>query len=199
MSVGFGKEWVMTSAGSDDDTVIASAGIQDDDTVISSVEIYECDDADILGQGDNRSEYRSARDKALWLLSRQDYSVKCMREKLLSKGFSSEDIEKVIIYLKKLSYLDDERFARSYVRTHSGISRQSLKQKLYNKGIDGELSNIAMEECYTGDPSMLISKLADKKHFDPASADYESTCKFKSYLYLKGFDSSEIREYFSQH
>ena len=155
---------------------------------------YENDlsDKDISG----RSDFKAARDRAFWLLSRQDYSVKCMREKLLGKGFSSEDTEKVIEYLVELSYLDDERFADSYVRTHSNISRQQLRQKLYRKGIDSEISDIAIEDQYTGDSIALISDLARKKHFDPQEADYESVCKFKAYLYRKGFDGAEIRAFF---
>ena len=190
MSVSFGKEWIIKSEQ-------ATLDDGDLDTEISVVSDPELSDTDYCEQVEGRSEYTSARDKALWLLSRQDYSVKCMREKLISKGFTTDDTEKVIEYLKNLSYLDDERFARSYVRTHSGFSRQSLKQKLYHKGIDSELSDIAMAECYTGDSHNLISKLAVKRHFDPESADYESTCKFKAYLYRKGFDSSEIRDFFS--
>ncbi|MCR4946051.1 MAG: recombination regulator RecX [Lachnospiraceae bacterium] len=199
MPVGFGKEWVITAE------EIDNTGDKSADTACIKT-------ADDYGPEDYESEYtesedesgrkpgldiRAAREKALWLLSRQDYSVKCMREKLLDKGASPEDTDKVIEYLRGLSYLDDERFARSYVRTHSSISRQSLKQKLFLKGIDSETGDNAIEECYTGDPSELISQLARKRHFDPEEADYDSICKFKAYLYRRGFQSSEIRAFFS--
>ena len=141
-------------------------------------------------------DLKTAREKALWLLSRQDYSVKCMRDKLIDKGASQDDADKVIEYLKGLSYLDDDRFARSYVRTHSNISRLSLRQKLCYKGIDSDVAESAIAESYTGDTRALIGDLARKRHFDLADTDYESTCKFKAYLYRRGFSSSEIRHFF---
>ena len=209
MPVGFGKEWVIT-AKDIDNTGDKSSGkacidISDDyESEDYRLEDYGSEDYESEGyESEDESgrkpglDIRAVRDKALWLLSRQDYSVKCMREKLLDKGASSEDADKVIEYLLGLSYLDDERFARSYVRTHSNISRQNLKQKLYRKGIDGEICDMAMEECYTGDPVALIAQLARKRHFDPEESDYAGVCKFKAYLYRRGFGSSEIRAYFA--
>ncbi len=178
MPVGFGKEWVMETA----DTV----DISDDDT------------DDVQTHCEDRIDFSAVKNKALWLLSRQDYSVKCMREKLLDKGATTSDADKVIEYLINLSYLDDERFARSYVRTHSNNSRMSLRQKLYHKGIDSDLAESAIADSYTGDSESLIENLARKKHFDLLEADYESTCKFKAYLYRRGFSSSEIRRFFEK-
>ena len=90
----------------------------------------------------NDKEFVKARDYTYRFLSYRQRSVKEVRERLKKRGFASGIIRKTIEYLSRLSYLNDEEFARFWMRSKiqskpSGLAL--LRYQLRQKGISEEL------------------------------------------------------------
>ena len=91
---------------------------------------------------------RRAHQKSLTMLERMDRTVEELRRKLKQDLYSDRVIDETVSYLSGLHYLDDSRYAESYIRSRIGsVSRRELMSKLYAKGIDRELFDQAYEAC----------------------------------------------------
>ena len=68
--------------------------------------------------------------RAMHLLERQDRTEHALREKLTQNAYPSEAVEDAISYVKRLHYLDDERFARNFIqiRQEKGYSPETADQ-----------------------------------------------------------------------
>lgn len=91
-------------------------------------------------------DYSRSWNYAIWLLSRQAYTKKQIRDKLKKKEASPEDIDKVIAELERLKFVDDALYAESYVRTRrAGKGSIALKQELRLKGIAEDILEATLE------------------------------------------------------
>ena len=102
------------------------------------------------GPGYEKSKDKTrAKKRVLHLLERSQKSEKQLRDKLKEGGYEQDVIDEAIDYAKSYHYIDDERFARDFVRLSChNKSRIRLKQDLSQKGIDKDLIDIAIEEEY---------------------------------------------------
>ncbi len=137
---------------------------------------------------------KESRKKAMYLLQRQDRTESQLREKLKQSDFTEEEICDAITYVKDFRYLDDERFARNYVR-YSGAhkSKQKLKMALLQKGVSLELIQIALEEDYEGDERAQIERCLKQKSYSLSSATPQERQKMMMSLYRKGFRIEDIK------
>ena len=93
-------------------------------------------------------------------------------------------MDAAIDYVKSFHYLDDYRFASTYVRYHQdSLSRRQLEQKLMAKGIGRDDINCAIDSEYTAD---------EKKHYDPDNCDEKEFRRIYQFLMRRGFKSSQI-------
>ncbi|HHG74792.1 MAG TPA: regulatory protein RecX [Persephonella sp.] len=125
-----------------------------------------------------------AKSYALKLLSKRDYFEPELRSKLLLKGFTEEEIQKTIEYLKDQKLLDDRKLLERYkeINLQKGKSPLSIKNKLYRKGItDVEFS---FEEELKSALHLLNFKYKKEKN-------YADIVKF---LKNRGFSYSVIQE-----
>ena len=133
------------------------------------------------------------RKRALHLLEQQDRTESNLREKLSRSSYPEELIDDAVEYVKSYGYIDDERYARRYVRYHgTEKSRRRVYRELIQKGIDRETANLALEECYSGDEGEQIKALLRKRSFDPESADEKERRKTYAFLMRRGFESSQV-------
>ena len=58
----------------------------------------------------------SARNAALRMVSMRDYSSRILREKLAEKGFSADEIQETLVFLREKRFLDDLRYGRNLIR-----------------------------------------------------------------------------------
>lgn len=95
------------------------------------------------------AERTPARDKALELLTGQDFSCQGLYDRLCRR-FTDEAAAYAVSEMVRLRYLDDERYAR--VRARSLLmqhkSRRAIADTLRRKGIDRELIADTLEELY---------------------------------------------------
>ncbi len=131
--------------------------------------------------------------RAMHLLEKMDRTEQQLRKKLLEGGYPNELVEEAIAYVKSYHYIDDERYARTFIRLNQ--DRRSIgrmKMDLFAKGISADMIDRAIDEEYETLPETLIQKLIEKKNFDPDTATRQETAKMYQYLFRKGFSRDEI-------
>ncbi len=91
---------------------------------------------------------RRARQKSVAMLERMDRTEDELKKRLKLDMYPDGVIQDTLEWLKDLHYLDDSRYAQSYIRNHIGDqSRQALKAKLLAKGIKKETFEEAYRIC----------------------------------------------------
>ena len=140
---------------------------------------------DILG--------KRAKKRAMHLLERQERSEAKLREKLAEGQYPQPAIEDAIEYVKRYHYVDDRRFAGTYVVFHQEQkSRYQLKMDLYRKGIAKDLIEEVLEETFDTDEKELIAHWLEKKRYEEKKDDPKERRKMYQFLLRKGFRSSDI-------
>ena len=136
---------------------------------------------------------KRAKKRAMHILEQMDRTEHQLREKLAKGEYPQECIDSAVEYVKKYRYLDDERFASSYVRYHQEkLSRQQLSVKLSQKGVGRDIIEEALEMEYEADDGEKIRNLLSKRHFDPDNTDRQENNKIYQYILRRGFKSSDI-------
>ncbi len=131
--------------------------------------------------------------RAMHLLEKMDRTEEQLRRKLLEGQYPPELAEEAVSYVKYYHYIDDERYARTFVRLNQERrSAGRMRMDLLSKGVAPEVIESALEEEMETPPEVLIQKLLDKKHFDPETAAPREFSKIYQYLLRKGFRSNEI-------
>ena len=145
---------------------------------------------------------KRAKLRSMNLLKSKDYTEKQLRDKLRDGFYPQEVIEEAVAYVKSYHYIDDARFAESYITYYSeSRSRRRIEQDLGQKGIAKEVIELAYSEAAEKeklpDETKLIEEQLRKKHFDKENATYEEKQKITAFLYRKGFRIDGIRKVLS--
>lgn len=140
---------------------------------------------DILG--------KRATKRAMYLLEQQERTEKQLRDKLQQNAYPDPCIEQAIAYVKSYHYVDDYRYATTYIRYHQEKeSRQKLTQKLMMRGVSRDIIARAMDEEFVTDECEQIRALLQKRRFDPDTADAAMRRKMVQFLMRKGFKTGDI-------
>lgn len=154
-------------------------------------------DRDELAALGEKAERRRAYNCAVGYLSRRDHSAKELLLKLRQKGYK-ESAEYAVEKLQNEGYVDDERFARMYVRELISIKkygRRRIEQELYRKGIDKEIISLILEEADFGEDELCA--LINKKYLRFLS-DEKGIKKTVAALMRMGYSFSEIKSALSK-
>ena len=92
-------------------------------------------------------ERNRARKKAMRLLEHMDRTEKGLTDKLRQAEFSPEAVEDAIAYVKSYGYINDARYARTYISFRmESRSRQKILSELQLKGVDRQIALDAWNE-----------------------------------------------------
>ena len=137
-------------------------------------------------------------DKMAKYCAYQERCVKDVREKLKTFNLADEEKAKILDYLLDNRFVNDERFAKSFVRgkvNQSGWGLNKIRFHLMQKGIAKELIDEALgqtdEEVYR---QRLIDILKTKAKTVKAVNDFEKKRKLAAYALQKGFESNLVWE-----
>ena len=137
-------------------------------------------------------------DKMAKYCAYQERCVKEVRDKLKTFDIAEEDKTKILDYLLDNRFVNDERYAKAFVRgkvNQSGWGINKIRFHLMQKGIDKELIDEALgqtdEEVYR---QRLIDILKTKSKTVKAASDYEKKRKLAAYAMQKGFEGSLVWE-----
>lgn len=137
---------------------------------------------------------KRAKRRAMYILQRMERTECQLRRKLQENGYPEEIVECAMDYVKSFHYVDDYRYACTYIRYYqSEKSRLQIKIKLYERGVPSDLIEQALEDEYTGEEDRLIDRLLEKKQYDADTMDQKEKQKIYQYLMRRGFRSDAIR------
>lgn len=128
----------------------------------------------------------------------QDRSHYEVTKKLREMGMIPEAIDHIVLHLMQHNFLNEERFAKSYVRgkfTIKKYGRIKIKQGLKQKNITENLIKIAFKEIDETAYSETLYKLAEKKlALLKEPNPFKKKQKLIRYLMQKGYESFLIYE-----
>ena len=137
-------------------------------------------------------------DKMAKYCAYQERCVKDVRDKLKTFDIPEEEKSKILDYLLDNRFVNDERFAKSFVRgkvNQSGWGMNKIRFHLMQKGIDKELIDEALgqtdEEVYR---QRLIDILKTKSKTIKPDSDFEKKRKLAAYAMQKGFEGNLVWE-----
>ena len=134
----------------------------------------------------------TAKERALAMLDRRDYSRAELLKKLVEKGENETEAAAAVERLAELGFVDDARYAPIIVRHYAakGYGPQRVRQELQRRGIPKDLWDEAMEQMPRQDDTvdrLLRSKL---KSETPDRAELK---KAQDFLLRKGYGWDEIK------
>ena len=153
---------------------------------------YTLDD-DELKELIEKSDYRRAKEKALYLISGRDYSKKQLMDKI-KKDSSEETAEEVCERIEELGLVNDENYARRLAHDLIYLKKLSVrgaKYKLMEKGIDRELCDEILEE-FEVDPVEQLTELIERKYADKLD-DEKGRRRTIAALQRLGYSWSDIK------
>ena len=133
-----------------------------------------------------------AKKRAMFLLERMDRTEHQLREKLMQNGYPDVCVDLAVEYVRKYHYIDDLRYACSYVRYQKEKkSNRRLQQDLQKKGVAKEFIEQALLEEGNEDETDAIQRLLEKKGYTP-EMPREQANKIYQFLLRRGYKSSDI-------
>lgn len=139
---------------------------------------------------------KRAKLRAMHLLNDMDRTESQLRTKLRQSCYTEDVVEVALAYVKSFGYIDDLDYAKRYIQNRQNQkSKRELYAQLVGKGIERELIELAMEECYTGEDDEIeaIRRLAAKRKYHFRDATREEQQKQMAYFMRKGFSYENIR------
>ena len=137
-------------------------------------------------------------DKMARYCAYQERCVKDVREKLKTFDIAQEAKDEILDYLLDNRFVNDERYAKSFVRgkvNQSGWGLNKIRFHLLQKGIDKDIIDEALgqtdDETYR---QRLIDILKVKAKTVKAETDFEKRRKLAAYAMQKGFEGGLVWE-----
>lgn len=142
------------------------------------------------------AEIGNAHDKALSMLDMRRRSTKELRDYLRRKEFEPQVIQAVIGRLTKAGLLNDEEFARAWVRDRLLLkpkSKRALSAELFAKGIAREVADMVLSELDADDELSALQDSINRKLRQTKYATRENDDKLIAALAREGYKYSDIK------
>lgn len=147
--------------------------------------------------------YKTCLSVAFKHMSVSEKSEKQMRDFLTKKEFAQSTIDRVILRLKELNYIDDLSFAKSFIEHSKKTGRRALEYKLKLKGISQKIIDEALEnetDSIQEEKAFLLAQKQLPKYLKYEL--YEQKRRVNAYLVQHGFGweiaSNVIEKLFSK-
>lgn len=130
-----------------------------------------------------------AYDRAVMMLAARGRAAKDLERQLVRRGEPAEHARLAVERLASEGFVDDESYARSFVRSKSagaGLARRRLQQELGRKGVDRSVADGAIAEVFAEeeiDEVAAATTLATKRLRSLGNADPQSR-KRRLYAFL---------------
>jgi regulatory protein len=137
-------------------------------------------------------------DRVLNLFSYRQRSEWEVRDYLRRKQADADQVNTIIAKLTKLGYIDDQKFALSWVESRrygKPISQRKLRAELMAKRIDTAVVDAVLKQDTqsTNEQDILQQLIAKKRR------RYPDQTKFMQYLARQGFRYDDIKQALQQH
>jgi regulatory protein len=158
--------------------------------VLSEAEIAGLHAEDIVQQ---------ALDSAAHFMSYRPRSIQEVRRNLKEKDLSPEAIEAAVSRLQEMGYLDDEAFARFWVKNRNEfkpLSHRALRQELRQKGIADAIISGVLSEQNEFDMAYQAASSHLRKLRNRTLREFRQ--KMSAFLQRRGFTYSTVEEVVSR-
>lgn len=140
------------------------------------------------------SDFKRAKDKALYLLSFRDYSKKELSNKL-KKDYCTSAVEKTVARMEELGLINDEVFAQKYAKEllfNKHFAKRKAEFELSQKGIAKDVICGVLEslDC---DAVEQIRILIEKK-YKTAYSDEKVKKRAVAFLQRHGYSWDDIKQ-----
>ena len=120
-----------------------------------------------------------------------------MTEKMRKWEVEESDCERIMEYLRKAKFVDDERYARAFVKDkikYNKWGRRKVEQGLWAKHIAEDIRQRVLDEVDESQyKSVLTDLLKSKRRSIKAANDYEMNRKLIKFALSRGFDYYIVR------
>ncbi len=137
---------------------------------------------------------RTAYMEAVRLLSRREYSVNGLREKLTKKGYTPEQVAQAVSLCLEEGWVSDQRFAESLVRYRKSMGKgpRHIEHELRRNGIDDAIVQAVLDpDDKDWETSCLY--IYRRKFGEAPPADPKMRAKVYRALSARGFTVEQIR------
>lgn len=128
----------------------------------------------------------------------RDRSQKEVEDKLREMRMIPQACEQIIIELMSEDFLNEERFARSFVRGKFRIKKWGkikITQELKKKEISAPIIKLGLTEIDENEYLNILEQVAEKKlNLIKESDPYKRKKKLSDYLLQRGFESNLVYE-----
>ncbi|HEX6258119.1 MAG TPA: RecX family transcriptional regulator, partial [Candidatus Saccharimonadales bacterium] len=141
------------------------------------------------------SLFGKAYARMLEYIFRRLRSEKELRDYAWRKQWPPELTEQLLARLRQKGYVDDAKFAAAWVRSRQATkptSRRKLQLELKQKGVDGSIIQVALED-ESHDEYAELRRIVQKRH-----KRYDDEQKFIAYLARQGFSFDAIKTVLSE-
>jgi regulatory protein len=146
------------------------------------------------------STFKQAYDYSIRLLSKRDYSIYKLTQKLLSRKFDQEHIDSVIERLITLRYIREDEYIQSRIKqlVEKGYANDYVIQKLEQECLRSNSSDIELVRDQFGFSSssqlenLIEKKLRSKSIPDNSEEKLKMKQRITAYLATKGYSFDEI-------
>jgi regulatory protein len=132
------------------------------------------------------------------LCSKAEHCSGEMTEKMQKWGIAEDVQARIMAYLTKEKYVDDERYCRFFIRDkikYNGWGRRKIEQALYLKQVPKNVSTPVFAEIDEAEYLAVLRPLLQQKYKTiKANSDYERSMKLIKFAMGRGFDLEIIRK-----
>ena len=139
-----------------------------------------------------------ALQKLAALCSQSEHCTSEMKEKMTRWGIDEDAQQRVVEYLVANRYVDDRRYARSFVNDKLKYNKwgpRKIEQSLWMKHIDESILREALDDVDNEEYiSVLRPLLTSKRKTTKAETDYEMNQKLLRFAIGRGFTFKQVKE-----
>ena len=139
-----------------------------------------------------------ALQKLAALCSQSEHCTLEMKEKMTRWGIDEDAQQRVVEYLVANRYVDDRRYARSFVNDKLKYNKwgpRKIEQSLWMKHIDESILREALDDVDNEEYiSVLRPLLTSKRKTTKAETDYEMNQKLLRFAIGRGFTFEQVKE-----
>lgn len=139
---------------------------------------------------------KQAYERMARMCSRREYAPFDIFQKLYKLKLSQEQIDRIIVDLKKNRYLNEERYVRSYVSdklVYNKWGPRKIEQGLLGKKLPRKLINEVLSEYESSELNENLRQVLSKKWKSiKGASEYEKKGKLIRYALGRGFEMNEI-------
>ena len=139
-----------------------------------------------------------ALQKLAALCSQSEHCTSEMKEKMTRWGIDEDAQQRVVEYLVANRYVDDRRYARSFVNDKLKYNKwgpRKIEQSLWMKHIDESILREALDDVDNEEYiSVLRPLLTSKRKTTKPETDYEMNQKLLRFAIGRGFTFEQVKE-----